>query len=50
MLDARDPEGTRCTEIETYIEENGKKIIFAINKLDLVPEDNLNAWLQHFKS
>ena len=40
VLDARDPDGTRCDEIEKYITENGKKIIYVINKIDLVPEDN----------
>ena len=38
-MDARDPEGTRIGEVEDYIKEWGKKIIYVINKWDLIPED-----------
>lgn len=44
VLDARDPEGTRCPEIEKFILEAGKKIIYVINRSDLVPEDNAAKW------
>ena len=50
VLDARDPEGTRCPEIEKFIVENGKKIIYVINKTDLVPEENAEKWQKHFKA
>ena len=50
VLDARDPEGTRCEEAESIIKEQGKKIVFVINKKDLVPEDNIKAWQQKFKA
>lgn len=39
VLDARDPEGTRCRSIEKYIHEEAphKHLIFVVNKCDLVP-------------
>lgn len=39
VLDARDPEGTRCRSIEKYIQEEAphKHLIFVLNKCDLVP-------------
>lgn len=39
VLDARDPEGTRCRSIEKYIHEEAphKHLIFVLNKCDLVP-------------
>lgn len=39
VLDARDPEGTRCRSIEKYIQEEAphKHLVFVLNKCDLVP-------------
>ena len=39
VLDARDPEGTRCRSIEKYIREEAahKHLVFVLNKTDLVP-------------
>lgn len=39
VLDARDPEGTRCRSVEKYIREEAphKHLIFVLNKCDLVP-------------
>lgn len=39
VLDARNPEGTRCKQVEQYIkkEKQHKHIIFVLNKCDLVP-------------
>ena len=39
LLDARDPEGTRCRSIEKYIRDEAphKHLIFVLNKCDLVP-------------
>ena len=39
VLDARDPFGTRCRSVEKYIREEAphKKLIFVLNKCDLVP-------------
>ena len=50
VLDARDPEGTRAEEIETLITETGKKIVYVLNKTDLVPAENALAWISKFKS
>lgn len=39
VLDARDPEGTRCRSVEKYIREEAphKHLVFVMNKCDLVP-------------
>lgn len=39
VLDARDPEGTRCRSVEKYSREEAahKHMIFVLNKCDLVP-------------
>ena len=40
VLDARDPEGGRCRDLEGNIlgmDEGSKKLIFVLNKIDLVP-------------
>lgn len=49
VLDARDPEGTRVAEIEEKVKNDGKKIIYLLNKKDLVPEENVKAWQKWFK-
>jgi len=50
VLDARDPEGTRAEEIESLVTESNKKIVYVINKVDLVPPENAIAWIAKFKS
>ena len=47
VIDARDPISGRCQEIETQVKENNKKIIFILNKTDLVP--NAQDWADYFK-
>ncbi|GLA05587.1 GTPase required for pre-60S ribosomal subunit nuclear export and maturation [Aspergillus niger] len=49
LLDARDPEGTRCRSIEKYIREEAphKHLIFVLNKCDLVPTGVAAAWVRH---
>lgn len=39
VLDARDPDGCRCRELEAEAQGSGhgKKIILVLNKIDLVP-------------
>jgi ribosome biogenesis GTPase A len=32
------------------VEESGKKIVYVLNKTDLIPADNVEAWLAKFKS
>ncbi|KLJ09086.1 nucleolar GTP-binding protein 2 [Blastomyces silverae] len=48
VLDARDPEGTRCRSIEKYIREEAphKHLIFVLNKCDLVPTGVAAAWVR----
>lgn len=50
VLDARDPEGTRVAEIEEKVKQDGKKIIYLLNKKDLVPDVNVVAWQKWFKA
>ena len=39
VLDARDPDGTRCRSVEKYIKTEAphKHLVFVLNKVDLVP-------------
>lgn len=48
VLDARDPEGTRCKALESYIKKEvaHKHLVFVLNKCDLVP--NRVAVSTHF--
>lgn len=55
VLDARDPDGTRCRSVEKYIKEEAphKHLLFLLNKCDLVPTSVavrfiLVALLTHF--
>ncbi|KAK6188147.1 hypothetical protein SNE40_004394 [Patella caerulea] len=47
VLDARDPQGTRCYHVENYIrkEKQHKHIIFVLNKVDLVPVWVTQKWV-----
>ena len=47
VLDARDPEGCRARLVETSIlaADANKKIILVLNKIDLVPRENVQQWL-----
>ncbi|KAI5192794.1 nuclear GTP-binding protein [Nematocida sp. AWRm77] len=49
VLDARDPVASRCPEIEKAVQEKGKKLVFVLNKIDLVDRDNWTAWLHSLK-
>jgi nuclear GTP-binding protein len=48
VIDARDPISGRCAEIEAVVKEHGKKIIYILNKVDLVP--NAKEWVNYFKA
>lgn len=52
VLDARDPMGTRCPEIERQIlrDDPSKKIVLVLNKIDLVSRENLEAWLKYLRN
>jgi nuclear GTP-binding protein len=47
VLDARNPEGTRCKQVEKYIkkEKSHKHLIFVLNKCDLVPTWVTQKWV-----
>lgn len=47
VLDARDPLGCRCPQLEEAVlqREGNKKLVLLLNKIDLVPKENLEKWL-----
>lgn len=47
ILDARDPQGTRCPHIENFLrkEKPHKHLIFILNKVDLVPAWVTQRWV-----
>ncbi|KAF2691322.1 nucleolar GTP-binding protein 2 [Lentithecium fluviatile CBS 122367] len=52
VLDARDPEGTRSREVEQMVmaaDKGSKRMIFVLNKIDLVPPPTLRSWLVHLR-
>ncbi|XP_048211824.1 guanine nucleotide-binding protein-like 3 isoform X2 [Perognathus longimembris pacificus] len=50
VLDARDPLGCRCPQVEEAIVQNGaKKLVLVLNKSDLIPKENLENWLNYLK-
>ncbi|KAJ2787426.1 GTPase required for pre-60S ribosomal subunit nuclear export and maturation [Coemansia interrupta] len=48
VLDARDPEGTRCRHVEKHIKTEAphKHLIFVLNKVDLVPTWVTARWVK----
>eukprot|EP01121_Diplochlamys_sp_Union-15-3_P012206 TRINITY_DN362_c0_g1_i1.p1 TRINITY_DN362_c0_g1~~TRINITY_DN362_c0_g1_i1.p1 ORF type:complete len:664 (+),score=137.96 TRINITY_DN362_c0_g1_i1:141-1994(+) len=52
VLDARDPLGSRCPSVEKEIlrKDPNKKIVLLLNKIDLVPKHNVEAWLKHLRN
>ena len=50
VLDARDPMGCRCADIEDAIAANpSKKLVLIINKIDLVPHEVLEGWVRYLR-
>ncbi|NXV05139.1 GNL3 protein, partial [Cettia cetti] len=51
VLDARDPMGCRCPQLEQAVTCSGgnKKLLLVLNKIDLVPKDNIEKWLSYLK-
>jgi nuclear GTP-binding protein len=50
VLDARDPNGTKSTAVEEMVLSNHrKKLVYVLNKADLVPKDVLAGWLKFLR-
>lgn len=51
VLDARDPLGTRCVDVERQVLGSGvnKKVILLLNKIDLVPREVVEKWLSYLR-
>lgn len=49
VLDARNPEGTRNRRLEEMIREKDKKIIYVLNKADLVPMELLKKYREKLR-
>ncbi len=49
VLDARDPMACRSRATETLAMGQGKRIILVLNKIDLVPRDNVEKWLRYLR-
>ncbi|CAH0395553.1 unnamed protein product [Bemisia tabaci] len=46
VLDARDPLGTRSVLVEKSVDASpGKRLVYILNKADLVPRESLEKWL-----
>ncbi|PKA57858.1 hypothetical protein AXF42_Ash015236 [Apostasia shenzhenica] len=51
VLDARDPLGTRCLDMEKMILklDPNKRIVLLLNKIDLVPREAAEKWLKYLR-
>ncbi|KAE9617554.1 hypothetical protein Lal_00035028 [Lupinus albus] len=51
VLDARDPLGTRCIDMEKMVTKAGpdKHLVLLLNKIDLVPREAVEKWLKYFR-
>ncbi|XP_076686720.1 nucleostemin 1 [Andrena cerasifolii] len=52
VVDARDPLGTRCKQVEEAVQsaKESKRLVIVLNKADLVPRENLDQWLKYLRS
>ncbi|XP_014676603.1 PREDICTED: guanine nucleotide-binding protein-like 3 homolog [Priapulus caudatus] len=52
VLDARDPIGSRCYDVESAVLSAGtdKKLVLVLNKIDLVPREIVTKWLQYLRN
>ena len=51
VLDARDPLACRSPEVEQFVRRVNpdKRVVLLLNKIDLVPKENLKKWLKYFR-
>ncbi|KAI6172911.1 hypothetical protein M3Y98_01025800 [Aphelenchoides besseyi] len=49
VLDARDPLGSRSREIEEAVVQKGKRLVLLLNKIDLVPKENVRQWIHYLR-
>ncbi|XP_071689403.1 guanine nucleotide-binding protein-like NSN1 [Rutidosis leptorrhynchoides] len=51
VLDARDPIGTRCIDMEKMVLKAGpeKNLVLLLNKIDLVPREAAEKWLKYLR-
>eukprot|EP00899_Mesostigma_viride_P011753 jgi/Mesvir1/20579/Mv14820-RA.1 len=49
VLDARDPQGCRCFEVERMAAAANKRVVLLLNKIDLVPRDVVEKWLAYLR-
>eukprot|EP00850_Spirogloea_muscicola_P021497 SM000251S08828 [mRNA] locus=s251:150151:154004:- [translate_table: standard] len=51
VLDARDPLGCRCLDVERAVLKAGstKRVVLLLNKIDLVPREAARAWLKYLR-
>ncbi|XP_054421707.1 guanine nucleotide-binding protein-like 3-like protein isoform X1 [Pteronotus mesoamericanus] len=52
VLDARDPLGCRCFQMEEAVlrAEGSKKLVLVLNKIDLVPKKIVEKWLDYLRN
>ncbi|XP_077185714.1 guanine nucleotide-binding protein-like 3-like protein isoform X2 [Paroedura picta] len=52
VLDARDPQGCRCPQVERAVVEAGahKRLVLVLNKIDLVSKEIVAKWLKYLRN
>uniref|UniRef100_A0A915Q7F0 CP-type G domain-containing protein n=1 Tax=Setaria digitata TaxID=48799 RepID=A0A915Q7F0_9BILA len=49
VLDVRDPLGSRNRNVEESVLNAGKRLVLLLNKIDLVPKENVRKWLSYLR-